>query len=251
MANLSCRATPDGDGWRITGQKMWCTFADGADYLQVFARTSPADPSRKARGISCFMMPKQRGQLPDGVRGTPIRKIGYHGWKTWELSFENAYAETMIGAEGEGFKVAMGDLDTARVHTAARAIGLARVPLEDATAYAKQRVQFGRPIAQNQAIRFRIADMATQVAAARSLMFQVCTEVDAGRTSPVSASMVKLFASEIAEKVTSDALQIHGGSGYTTDFPVERYWRDARLTKIFEGASEIQLKIISDALLGR
>jgi alkylation response protein AidB-like acyl-CoA dehydrogenase len=128
VANLSCRATPDGDGWRITGQKMWCTFADGADYLQVFARTSPADPSRKARGISCFMMPKQRGQLPDGVRGTPIRKIGYHGWKTWELSFENAYAETMIGAEGEGFKVAMGDLDTARVHTAARAIGLARAP---------------------------------------------------------------------------------------------------------------------------
>ena len=177
------------------------------------------------------MMPKQRGQLPDGVRGTPIRKIGYHGWKTWELSFENAYAETMIGAEGQGFKVAMGDLDTARVHTAARAIGLARGALEDATAYAKQRVQFGRPIAQNQAIRFRIADMATQVAAARSLMFQVCTEVDAGRTSPVSASMVKLFASEMAEKVTSDALQIHGGSGYTTDFPVERYWRDTRLTK--------------------
>jgi len=214
-----------------------------ANELDPVAGEIPMELRRKMADLGFFgiLVPEEYGGLGlglseyavivDGVRGTPIRKIGYHGWKTWELSFENAYAETMIGAEGEGFKVAMGDLDTARVHTAARAIGLARGPLEDATAYAKQRVQFGRPIAQNQAIRFRIADMATQVAAARSLMFQVCTEVDAGRTSPASASMVKLFASEMAEKVTSDALQIHGGSGYTTDFPVERYWRDARLTK--------------------
>jgi alkylation response protein AidB-like acyl-CoA dehydrogenase len=230
---------------------MWCTFADGSDYLQVFARTEAPDPAHRSRGVTCFLMPKQRGTLPEGVTGNPVRKIGYHGWKTWELSFDDAYAEEIVGELGRGFRIAMGDLDTARIHTAARAIGLARGALEDSIAYAGQRVQFGRPIGANQAVRFKIADMATQVEAARALMYQVCTEVDAGRPSPVQASMVKLFASEMAERVTSEGLQIHGGAGYTTDFAIERYWRDARLTKIFEGTSEIQMKIISDSLLGR
>ncbi|HVV08425.1 acyl-CoA dehydrogenase family protein [Amycolatopsis sp.] len=251
VANLRCRATPDGDGWRITGQKMWCTFADGSDYLQVFARTEPVDPAHRSRGVTCFLMPKERGTLPEGVTGTPVRKIGYHGWKTWELAFEDAYAEEVVGEPGQGFRIAMGDLDTARIHTAARAIGLARGALEDAVAYAGERVQFGRPIGANQGLRFKIAGMAAQVEAARALMYQVCTNVDAGQRSPVQASMVKLVASEMAERVTSEGLQIHGGAGYTTDFPAERYWRDARLTKIFEGTSEIQLRIISDALLGR
>ena len=251
VANLSCRATADGDGWRINGQKMWCTFADGSDYLQVFARTEAPPPGRRSRGVTCFLMPKQRGTLPDGVSGNPVRKIGYHGWKTWELAFDDAYAEEIVGELGQGFRIAMGDLDTARIHTAARAIGLARGALEDSIAYAGQRVQFGRPIGANQAIRFKIANMATRIEAARALMYQVCVDVDAGRPSPVQASMVKLFASEMAERVTGEGLQIHGGAGYTTDFPVERYWRDARLTTIFEGTSEIQMKIISDALLGR
>ncbi|WP_009472865.1 acyl-CoA dehydrogenase family protein [Rhodococcus sp. JVH1] len=253
VAALSTRARREADGWRISGQKMWCTFADGADYLQVFARTSPIDRDHRSRGISCFIMPKPRGELPPGVTGTPVRKIGYHGWKTWELSFDNAYAagDSMVGPEGEGFKVAMGDLETARIHTAARAIGVARGALEDSVAYARQRVQFGRPIGENQAIRFKIAHMATEVEAARSLMYRVCTEVDAGRRNTVEASMVKYLATEMAERVTSEALQIHGGAGYTTDFAVERYWRDAKLTKIFEGTSEIQLKIISDSILGR
>jgi alkylation response protein AidB-like acyl-CoA dehydrogenase len=253
VAALACRARRDGDGWRITGQKMWCTFADGADYLQVFARTREKDPAHPSRGITCFLMPKPRGELPGGVAGAPVRKIGYHGWRTWELSFMDAYAEgdAIIGVEGEGFKVAMGDLETARIHTAARAIGLARGALEDSIAYAAQRVQFGRPIGEHQAIRFKIADMATQIEAARALMYQVCTGVDEGHGSSLTASMVKLFATEMAEHVTSEGLQIHGGAGYTTDFAVERHWRDARLTKIFEGTSEIQQKIISDALLGR
>ena len=251
VANLSCRATADGGGWRINGQKMWCTFADGSDYLQVFARTEAPPPGRRSRGITCFLMPKKRGSLPEGVSGNPVRKIGYHGWKTWELAFDDAYAEEVVGEPGQGFRIAMGDLDTARIHTAARAIGLARGALEDSIAYAGQRVQFGRPIGANQAIRFKIADMATQIEAARALMYQVCTDVDAGRPTSVQASMVKLFASEMAERVASEGLQIHGGAGYTTDFPVERYWRDARLTKIFEGTSEIQMKIISDVLLGR
>lgn len=253
VANIGARAEPDGDGWRITGQKMWCTFADGADYLLVFARTRPADATRRSRGISCFIMPKERGTLPSGVTGAPLRTIGYHGWKTWELSFDSAYVAPamMVGAEGEGFKVVMRDLEIARIHTAARAIGLARGALEDSIAYARQRVQFGRPIGDNQAIRFKIADMATHVDAARALLHQVCREVDGGQRSAVRAAMVKLHATEMAERVTSEGIQIHGGAGYTTDFAVERHWRDARLTKIFEGTSEIQLKIISDGLLGR
>ncbi|MGW6456052.1 acyl-CoA dehydrogenase family protein [Streptomyces sp. NPDC055078] len=253
VANLRCRAERDGDGWRITGQKMWCTFADGSDYLQVFARTEPLDPAHRSRGITCFLMPKERGTLPDGVTGTPVRKIGYHGWKTWELSFEGARVEPgmTVGEQGGGFRVAMGDLVIARIHTAARAIGLARGALEDSIAYAGQRVQFGKPIADKQAIRFKIADMATRIEASRALLHRVCTDYDAGQPSNVQASMVKLHATEMAERVTSEGLQIHGGAGYTTDFAVERYWRDARLTKIFEGTSEIQMKIISDELLGR
>ncbi|MEU5974649.1 acyl-CoA dehydrogenase family protein [Streptomyces sp. NPDC047315] len=253
VANIRTRAERDGDGWRVTGQKMWCTFADAADYLLVFARTSPVDEKRRSHGISAFVMPKARGTLPDGVTGNPVRKIGYHGWKTWELSFDGARVEpgAMVGRRDEGFKVAMSDLEVARIHTAARAIGLARGALEDAIAYAGTRVQFGRPIGANQAIRFKIADMATQIEAARALLYQVCAEVDAGRRTGLKASMVKLHATEMAERVTSEGLQIHGGAGYTTDFAAERYWRDARLTKIFEGTSEIQMKIISDTLLGR
>lgn len=254
VANLHCRAEREADGgWRIFGQKMWCTFADGSDYLQVFARTRPVDPAHRSRGITCFLMPKERGALPEGVTGTPVRKIGYHGWKTWELSFDGARVEAgmVVGEEGKGFKVAMGDLVIARIHTAARAIGLARAALEDSIAYATQRVQFGEPIASKQAIRFKIADMATRIEAARALLHQICTDYDAGRPSNLQASMVKLHATEMAERVTSEGIQIHGGAGYTTDFAVERHWRDARLTKIFEGTSEIQMKIISDSLLGR
>lgn len=253
VAGLRCRARRDGGGWRINGQKMWCTFADGADYLQVFARTRPLDPNHRSNGVTCFLMPKNRGTLPAGVSGTPVRKIGYRGWKTWELSFADAYveAEAMIGEEGSGFLVAMGDLETARIHTAARAIGLARGALEDSVSYAQIRIQFGKPISHNQVIRFKVADMATRIDAARALMYQVCTEVDQGQRSGLRASMVKLFATEMAEKVTSEGVQIHGGAGYTTDFAVERHWRDARLTKIIEGTSEIQRKIISDLILGK
>lgn len=254
VANMTCRATQAADGsWLISGQKMWCTFADGADYLQVFARTEPRDPAHRARGITCFMLPKARGIFPDGVTGSPVRKIGYHGWKTWELAFDGARAEpdAIVGERGHGFAVAMGDLELARIHTAARALGLARGALEDAIEYAGVRVQFGQPIGANQAIRFKIAHMAAEIESVRALLHRTCRAYDGGVRDPKTASMLKYLASEMAERVTSESLQIHGGAGYTTDFPVERYWRDARLTKIFEGTSEIQLKIISDSLLGR
>jgi alkylation response protein AidB-like acyl-CoA dehydrogenase len=253
IASLSCRARKDGDSFVLTGNKYWCTFADGADYLMVMARTSEMDPNRRHLGISMFMIPKKRGELPPGVGGAPIPKIGYFGFKTWELAFDNFRVpkENLIGEEGKAFYYATSGLEVPRAHTAARSIGLARGGLEDAIAYAKERVQFGNPISDFQVIRFKIGEMASQIEAARQLMYYVCDEIDSGRRCDKEASMAKLFASEMSERVTSEALQIHGGAGYTKLHAVERYWRDARLTKIFEGTSEIQLRIISDHFLGR
>lgn len=254
VANISCRARRDGDDWVITGSKMWCTYADQADFIMLFARTSTdPDPTKRHRGISVFLIDKERGSFPEGISGTPIRKVGYRGWKTWELSFDGFRlpADALIGEEGRGFYAAMHKLETARAHTAARSIGLARGALEDATEYALNRQQFGRPISELQAIRFKLADMATQIETNRQMMYHVCTTIDAGGRADLEASMVKYSASEMSEKVTSEGLQIHGGAGYTSEYAAERYWRDARLTKIFEGTSEIQLKLISDHLLGR
>ena len=254
LANISCRARRSGDGWAITGNKYWCTFADGADYIYVLVRTGESiDPKRRHAGISAFMIDKPRGELPRGVQGSAIPKIGYFGWKTWELAFDDCRvpASALIGEEGKAFAAFSRGLETYRAHTAARAIGLARGALEDAMAYAKERAQFGHPIAEFQSIRFKIATMATEIEAARQLMYHVCTEIDSGRRCDTEAAMVKLFATEMSERVCSDALQIFGGAGYTKLHAVERYWRDARLTKIFEGTSEIQQRIISDNLLGR
>ena len=256
LSGVQCRARRDGDDWIITGAKYWCTFADGADYISVLCRIDdPAAPGGRA-GTTSVSVEKPKGELPKGCTGSPIPKIGYFGWKTWELYFDNvrAPARQAVSGNPEAGTAVQGvafGLGLARAHTAARSIGLARGALEDAMAYAKERVQFGQPISDFQAIRFKIATMATEVEAARQLMYYVCSEIDAGRAGRVETSMVKLFASEMAERVTSEALQIFGGAGYTTLYPIERYWRDARLTKIFEGTSEIQQRIIADALLGK
>jgi alkylation response protein AidB-like acyl-CoA dehydrogenase len=237
----------------ISGNKYWCTFADGADFLIIIARTSDAPPGKRHLGLSMFFVEKKRGELPKGCNGAPIPKIGYFGWKTWELAFDNFRVEAsdMIGEEGQAFYYATSGLETARAHTAARAIGLAQGALDDSIRYAGDRKQFGHSISDFQAIRLKIADMATQIEAARQLMYFVCEQIDTGQRCDKEASMVKLFASEMAEHVCSEGLQIHGGAGYTTLHAVERHWRDARLTKIFEGTSEIQKRIISDRLLGR
>ena len=252
LANLACRARRvSDDTYEITGNKYWCTFADGADYIMVFARTSePPTPEARHVGISAFVVEKPRGELPANTQGAPIPKIGYHGWKTWELAFDacRVPAANMVGKEGRGFYMVSQGLEVARAHTAARSIGLARGAMEDAIAYARQRVQFGQPISEFQFTRFRVADMAAQIEASRQLMYHVCTLIDSGKRCDKEAAMVKYLASEMSERVTSDALQIHGGAGYTTHCAVERHWRDARLTKIFEGTSEIQLRIISDHL---
>jgi alkylation response protein AidB-like acyl-CoA dehydrogenase len=252
LSNISCRARREGDEWVVSGNKYWCTFADGADYIMLLARTD-ASASTRHRGITAFIIDKQRGKLPPGISGSPIPKIGYFGWKTWELAFDEFRipAANMLGEEGRGFYVATSGLEVARAHTAARALGLARGALEDALAHAKERVQFGSSLAEFQAIRFKLAGMATEVEAARQLLYSVCRTIDGGGRCDMEAAMAKLHATEMAERVTSEALQIHGGAGYTTLHAVERYWRDARLTKIFEGTSEIQLKIIADHLLGK
>lgn len=187
------------------------------------------------------------------MTGSPIPKIGYFGWKTFELGLDNVTVpeKALVGERGKAFLMMTKGLETARAHTAARAIGLAQGALEDAIEYANQRKQFGVPIAEYQAIRFKIADMATEIEAARQLLYFVCDQIDSGKRCDTQASMVKLFATEMAERVTSEAIQIFGGAGYTKLFSVERYWRDARLTKIFEGTSEIQKRIIANNLLGK
>ena len=253
-SNISTRAVKDGDDYLITGNKYWCTFADGADYLIVVARTSTdPDPAKRHRGLSAFMIEKPRGTLPEGVKGSPIPKIVYFGWSTWELAFDGLRvpASSMVCEEGKAFYMLSHSLELARAYTAARSIGVARGALEDATAYAKDRVQFNRPIAEFQAIRFKIAKMAIDIEASRQLLYFVCDEIDKGRRCDKEAAMCKYHAAEMSERVTSEALQILGGAGYTTLHAVERHWRDARLTKIFDGTSEIQLRIVSDHLLGK
>lgn len=255
VANIRCRAERSADGdWIVNGTKMWCTYADQADYIILFARTdTDPDPRKRHRGISTFLIEKERGSFPTGMSGMPARKIGYFGWKTWDLSFDDFRlpADALLGEEGRGFYQAVSGLEVGRVHTAARSIGLAQAALDDAISYMHQREQFGHPLADFQHLRFSIADMAAQIEASRALMYSVCTAIDTGQRCSTEAAMAKYMAAEMSERVTSQALQIHGGAGYTKDFRVERHWRDARLTKIFEGSSEIQMRIISDDLLGR
>jgi alkylation response protein AidB-like acyl-CoA dehydrogenase len=257
IASIRTRAEKVADGWLLNGQKMWCTFADQANCIVVVARNQPYDPAHRHAGIRQFALHKEPGAFPKGLSGNPIRKIGYHGWHTFELSFDDCFVpddclvgyETAIADDDDGFKRTAAGMTTPRIHTAARSIGLARGALEDAIGYVQQRQQFGRPIADFQVTRFKIAHMAADVEACRALMYQVAANADAGESSETHAAMVKYLAAEMSERVTSEALQLHGGAGYTTDLPIERYWRDARLTKIFEGTSEIMLRLVSDSLL--
>ncbi|MGY1806200.1 acyl-CoA dehydrogenase family protein [Blastococcus sp. SYSU D00669] len=247
LAAVECTAKRQGDEWVLNGTKRWCGWALAGDAIMVLARTGPD----RRGGLDTFLVEKPRGTFPEGVTGTPISKIGYHGITSWNLEIRDLRVPgthqlvSEQGESGRGFSEFAKLINWGRLHTAARAVGLAQGALEDATAYAKQRRQFGQPIAGFQGIKFKLADMATQVAAARALYYEAARKLDAGHPSNAQCSMAKLFASEMAERVASDAIQIHGGNGYTTDYPVERYWRDARLTQIFEGTSEIQRVLIA------
>ena len=259
LANVSCKATRDGDGWMLNGTKTWCTFADGADFISVLARTKqPSDPRRRHEGISQFLVLKERGKFPPGLTGSPIRKIGYFGWKTWELHFDNLQAAGRRACSAASAKIAARARDSTAPSADSkwRACILRRARSGSRAAGSKTRWHTRRSASHSasrseNSRRFDSSWPRWRPRSKRraSLPTSSPTEVDSKRRCDKEASMAKLFASEMAERVTSQALQIHGGYGYTKDFPLERYWRDARLTKIFEGTSEIQLRIISDRLL--
>jgi alkylation response protein AidB-like acyl-CoA dehydrogenase len=252
VASMSLRAERDGDEYVLNGEKMWITFAKGSDFILTYGVTDPdAEPAH--RGISAFIVEKPPGTFDrEGLSGQPIDKIGYHGWETWVVNYDDVRvsADKLVGGEeGQGFYQIMEFFEEGRVHTAARAVGLARGALEDSLQYAQEREQFDSPISEFQAIQFKLSDMATKVEAARALTLMVAAAADESERADAEAAMAKLFATEIAEEVTSEGIQIHGGYGYTKEFQVERYWRDARLTKIFEGTNEIQKSIIADKIL--
>jgi alkylation response protein AidB-like acyl-CoA dehydrogenase len=258
LAGVSTRAERVGDEWVITGHKRWCGNAEAADFIQVLVRNrDPEADEPRSAGLETLLVEKERGSFPDGITGTPIDKIGYHGFLTWDLVFDGVRVPvgnlvTTGGSDASGFD-GVGDwLDVARVHTAARAVGLAQAAVEDCTAYLQEREQFGHPIGDFQALRFALADMASETEQARAFYRTAAHLIDVGDPKAIQhAAMAKLRATETAVGVTGRAMQLHGGNGYTTERAVERYWRDARLTTIFEGTSEIQRKIISDGLLPR
>ncbi|SDY46209.1 Acyl-CoA dehydrogenase [Modestobacter sp. DSM 44400] len=263
LANVQTRAVRDGDEWVVTGHKRWCGNAKAADFIQVLVRVAAPRPGEsRSRGLRNLLLVKERGSFPAGLTGSPIDKVGYHGFLTWDLAFDGVRVpagdliveggDADAGEDsGAGFREAQAFLNTARVHTAARAVGLARAAVEDSVLYLQEREQFGHPIGDFQALRFTLADMAAQVEQARAFYRQVAHFLDEGVPCEREAAMVKLQATEMAVRVTNSAMQLHGGNGYTTERQVERHWRDARLTTIFEGTSEIQKRIISNAMLPR
>lgn len=257
LAAVATRAELDGDEWVISGHKRWCGNAEAADFIQILVRTRDArEDEPRSAGLETLLIEKERGSFPEGIEGTPIDKIGYHGFLTWDLVLSNVRVPAgnvvTTGSGDESGMTGVGTwLDLARLHTAARAVGLARAAVEDCTAYLQEREQFGHPIGDFQALRFMLADMASDVAQSRALYQQVAHLLDTGADCTQLAAMAKLQATEMTVRVTGQGMQLHGGNGYTTERAVERYWRDARLTTIFEGTSEIQRKIISDTLLPR
>ena len=243
-ASLKTRAVPDGGGYVLNGTKAFITNGGEADIYIVFAKT---DPDKGAKGISAFIVEKG---TPGLMIGKDEKKMGLNGSRTVQLTFENMRVpkENLLGREGEGFNVAMANLDTGRIGIAAQALGIAEAALEAATNYAKERKQFGKPIASQQAVAFKLADMATNVEAAKLLVYRAADLRNRGLGCGKEASMAKLFASRTAVETAIEAVQIFGGYGYTKDYPVERYFRDAKVTEIYEGTSEIQRLVISKRL---
>jgi len=239
-AGLRTRAVRDGDHYVINGSKMFITNGTIADYCMVAAYT---DPTRRGDGISLFIVDTD---TPGFVVSRKLRKTGHHTSETAALAFEDMRvpAAALLGGVEGGFKQVTGSLEGGRVAHAARSVGVSQAALEAALAYAKQRKQFGQPIAKFQAIKFKLARMAMEVETARTAMLRAAWMFDQGPCMR-EAAMAKLFCSEVAQRVTWEAMQIHGGYGYITEFPVERYWRDARLMTITEGTSEIQLTLIA------
>jgi alkylation response protein AidB-like acyl-CoA dehydrogenase len=253
-AAMKLRAVPEGAEYKLYGEKTWCTFANRAHVLTVLARTNPeVQPPHK--GLSILLVEKTPGDgfHPPELSGGPIPTIGYKGMKSYALGFDGyacAKENLLGGVEGKGFYQLMATYEYARIQTAARAVGTAQASYEAALKYAQERVQFGHPIADFQVIRHKLAHAATEIEAARQLTYYACEKKDSGARSDLEAGMAKVFAAEMAERVTSEMMQIFGGYGYSREYPAQRFWRDARVFRIFEGTSEIQYEVIAKRLLG-
>jgi alkylation response protein AidB-like acyl-CoA dehydrogenase len=252
-ASFKTRAVKDGDGYLIKGSKMWCTFANRAHMLTVMTRTDP-DLSKRHKGLSLILFEKEPGDgfMPPTLTGSPIPTIGYHGMRSYALQFDDAFApkaNLIGGVEGRGFYQLMASYEAARIQTAARGVGVAQAAFECAVKYAKDRKQFGQPIGDFQVIRHKLAHMAVEIEAARQLCYFAAAEKDTGKRCDYEAGLAKAFAAEMAERVTREAMQIHGGYGYSMEFEAQRFWRDARVLSIFEGTSEIQYEVIGRRIM--
>jgi alkylation response protein AidB-like acyl-CoA dehydrogenase len=243
-ASLKSRAVRKDGHFCMNGSKVFITNGGEADVYIVFASTNP---ELKSKGISAFIVDKD---TPGLVIGKDEKKMGLHGSRTVQLTFEDMLVpvENMLGQEGDGFKIAMANLEVGRIGIATQALGIAEAALDAAIAYAKERRQFGKPIAAQQGVGFKLADMATSVEAARLLIYRAADLRTNGLKCGKEASMAKLFASRTAVEVSTEAIQVFGGYGYTEDYPVERYFRDAKITEIYEGTSEIQRIVVSKYL---
>lgn len=243
-ASLKTRAERDGDQYIINGSKMFITSGGEADVYIVFAKT---DPQAGKKGITAFIVDKN---TPGLVIGKDEKKMGLSGSRTVQLTFENMVVAKAqrLGDEGEGFKIAMANLNAGRIGIAAQSLGIAEGAYEHALRYAKERYQFGKPIIANQGISFKLADMATKIEAAKLLVYHASFLYEQGVKVNKEASMAKLFASNTAMEVATEAVQIFGGYGYSQEYPVERYFRDAKITQIYEGTNEIQRLVISKFL---
>jgi alkylation response protein AidB-like acyl-CoA dehydrogenase len=245
---LTTSAKRDGDSYVLNGVKQFITTGKHADAAIVFAVT---DRQAGKRGISAFVIETGAPNHHQGFIVARIeQKLGQHASDTAQLVFDNLRipAANLLGSEGEGYKIALANLEGGRIGIAAQCVGMARAAYEAAVAYASERKSFGKAIVEHQAVNFRLADMATQIEAARQLIWHAASLKDAGQPCLKEASMAKLFASEMAERVCSDAIQVHGGYGYVNDFPVERIYRDVRVCQIYEGTSDIQKLLIQRAL---
>jgi len=243
--SLRTAASADGDGWTITGSKQWITNGGFGGTVLLFARTDPETPGPK--GVSAFILDG------DQVRATrEEEKLGLNSSSTVDLAIEGARVgrDRLLNEEGKGFNVAMSTLDGGRIGIAAQAVGIAQAAYDVAREYARERRQFGRPIADFQAIQWKLADMATEIDAARLLVPRAAWLKQEGRPHAEAGAKAKLFASEVARRQTAEAIQVLGGYGYTKEFPVERYYRDAKITEIYEGTSEIQRLVIARSILG-
>jgi butyryl-CoA dehydrogenase len=238
-------AMPAGSGWVLNGTKNFITNGPVSDAIVVFAMT---DAAKGTRGISAFVV---AADAPGVKFGPPDDKMGIRGAPSSQIFFTDCAVpgDALLGAPGDGFKIAMRTLDGGRIGIGAQAVGIARAAFEDATHYALERKTFGQPISEHQAIQFKLADMCTEIDAARLLVWRAAVKKDAGLRHTTESSMAKLFASEVANRAAKEAVQVFGGYGYLTDFPVERHFRDAKITEIYEGTSEIQRLVIASALL--